>query len=303
MDVLKVYYTNHVVKKIKRSIKLHRCGCGIVFDVCSDQFNVMLKSHEDLGPHELPEIKIRGRCTFLTNPKSNKLFTQCERCRNDQRKYRYENKEKEKARHQLYNSKPERKEKRKLKDMKYRSKPENKEKIKTRQAEYTQRPEIKARQAEYRQRPEVKARKRKYNSKPVNKEKRNAYQRNRHQTNITVRVRSNLSRALNRQIRKIIGGCLPGKDTIAHLGCCMEHFVKHIEDQFEEGMTWENYGRPKGLKNEQCWQIDHDTPARFNENGEEITVDDILERSHYTNFQPMWAPANQSKGNRFKGRE
>ena len=50
------------------------------------------------------EIKIRGRCTFLTNPKSNKLFTQCERCRNDQRKYRYENKEKEKARHQLYNS-------------------------------------------------------------------------------------------------------------------------------------------------------------------------------------------------------
>ena len=81
----------------------------------------------------------------------------------------------------------------------------------------------------------------------------------------------------------------------------MDFFKEYIESQFEEGMTWDNYGRPEGVPRELTWDLDHNTPARFNENGEP-TVDDILERSHYTNFQPMWAPANQSKGNRYKGK-
>ena len=37
-----------------------------------------------------------------------------------------------------------------------------------------------------------------------------------------------------------------------YLGCNIETFKKHIEQQFTEGMSWENYGE---------WHIDHKIPT------------------------------------------
>jgi len=39
------------------------------------------------------------------------------------------------------------------------------------------------------------------------------------------------------------------------LGCDIETFKKNIESQFEEEMSWENYGD---------WEIDHIIPIKFN---------------------------------------
>jgi hypothetical protein len=65
---------------------------------------------------------------------------------------------------------------------------------------------------------------------------------------------------------------------------------KHLEDQFQEGMTWENWGGRKG-----CWSIDHIYPKsklRY----------DSLDHPNFQkcwaliNLQPMWHEDNVAKG-------
>jgi hypothetical protein len=68
------------------------------------------------------------------------------------------------------------------------------------------------------------------------------------------------------------------------LGCTIEEFRSYIEDKFTEGMTIENHGE---------WHLDHIIPLA-NANTEE----EIIKLNHYTNFQPLWALDNLSKGSK-----
>jgi hypothetical protein len=76
--------------------------------------------------------------------------------------------------------------------------------------------------------------------------------------------------------------------SIEYLGCPIEEFKKHIEKQFTEGMTWDNHGE---------WHIDHIVPLKY----ENPSIEEVMERLHYTNTQPLWASDNISKGNRYIG--
>ncbi len=68
------------------------------------------------------------------------------------------------------------------------------------------------------------------------------------------------------------------------IGCKMEHLVKHLESRFSKGMTWDNHGSE--------WHIDHIIPcALFDFTNESH----ILQCSHYTNLQPLWATDNYAK--------
>jgi len=82
------------------------------------------------------------------------------------------------------------------------------------------------------------------------------------------------------------------KKSLEYLGCTIDEFKKHIESKFKENMSWDNYGE---------WQIDHITPIKYKDNEEVPTIDNVIERLHWTNTQPMWAVDNISKGNRFIG--
>lgn len=68
------------------------------------------------------------------------------------------------------------------------------------------------------------------------------------------------------------------------LGADIETVRKHLENQFREGMTWENHGK---------WHIDHIVPCcKFN-----LTKEEEQQKCfHYTNLQPLWAYENLSKG-------
>lgn len=66
------------------------------------------------------------------------------------------------------------------------------------------------------------------------------------------------------------------------IGCDWEKLKDHIESQFEEGMTWGNYGE---------WHVDHIVPL-----ASASTEQEILSLCHYTNLQPLWAKDNLSKG-------
>lgn len=69
------------------------------------------------------------------------------------------------------------------------------------------------------------------------------------------------------------------------LGCDYEAFVKHIESQFKDGMSWDN-------RNE--WHIDHIIPLASAK-----TEDDVIRLNHYTNLQPLWAIDNLKKGAKY----
>ena len=78
------------------------------------------------------------------------------------------------------------------------------------------------------------------------------------------------------------------KHSIEYLGCSIQHFKEHIEKQFVEGMTWDNYGE---------WHIDHIIPLKY----ENPTLEETIERLHWENTQPLWATDNIAKGNRYIG--
>lgn len=73
------------------------------------------------------------------------------------------------------------------------------------------------------------------------------------------------------------------------LGCTIEEFKTYISNQFKQGMSWGNYGI-KG------WHLDHIKPcASF-----DLTKEEDQRRCfHYTNFQPLWALENYSKGAKY----
>ena len=71
-----------------------------------------------------------------------------------------------------------------------------------------------------------------------------------------------------------------------YLGCNIETLKKHIEQQFTEGMPWENYGE---------WHIDHKIPLKYKKS----SLEEAAQRLHYANTQPMWASENMSKGCRY----
>ena len=73
-------------------------------------------------------------------------------------------------------------------------------------------------------------------------------------------------------------------NTFIIIGCSPEYLKDHIENQFTEGMSWENHGLFG-------WHIDHITPLSSAK-----TEDEIYKLCHYTNLQPLWSKDNLKKG-------
>lgn len=74
------------------------------------------------------------------------------------------------------------------------------------------------------------------------------------------------------------------KKTLDLIGCPWENLKEHLEAQFTEGMTWENYGL-------YGWHVDHIMPLSSAK-----TLEEIEALCHYTNLQPLWAEDNLKKG-------
>ena len=75
-----------------------------------------------------------------------------------------------------------------------------------------------------------------------------------------------------------------------YLGCDIVTFRAHLESQFKEGVSWDNYGD---------WHIDNRVPLQYKLDGKTPTLEEVAQRLHYTNKQPLWASENIANGNRY----
>jgi len=71
------------------------------------------------------------------------------------------------------------------------------------------------------------------------------------------------------------------------IGCTPEFLKEYIENQFTEGMTWENHGQFG-------WHIDHIIPLSSVK-----TEEELYPLFHYTNLQPLWWLDNIKKGTKY----
>jgi hypothetical protein len=155
---------------------------------------------------------------------------------------------------------------------------QNKEKINEYQNQY---------QKEYRK--ENKEKNKEYNKKyqKENRKKINeyykSYRKNRIQNDSLFRF-SSYTRTLIKGSFKRNNKFKKNTKTENILGCTIEEFRNYIEIKFTKKMTFENYGE---------WHLDHIIPISSAQ-----TEEEVIRLNHYTNFQPMWAKENISKGNK-----
>jgi hypothetical protein len=93
------------------------------------------------------------------------------------------------------------------------------------------------------------------------------------------------------RVIKALKGQTKAQSMVELIGAPIEVVRAHIESQFRDGMSWENWGR--GWHGAREWHLDHIRPlASFN-----LTDPaQLQEACHYTNLQPLWAQENLSKG-------
>lgn len=132
------------------------------------------------------------------------------------------------------------------------------------------------------------------NKEKIKNNRKDYTQNNRKRLNLyAVNLRKNnpilrLSHNIRGRIRQFLKtkNMLKNNKTYSIIGCTPEELKNHLELQFSEGMTWENYGY-------YGWHVDHKIPL---DSGK--TEDEIYNLCHFTNLQPMWWNENLSKSNK-----
>lgn len=118
-------------------------------------------------------------------------------------------------------------------------------------------------------------------SNPIHLKKENLKRKEKYNKDINYRLRQIFRTRINKIIK--FGR---GKKSLVLLGCTLEEFRLYIENKFQDGMSWDNYGY-------RGWHLDHIIPLSIVINEEELH-----KLFHYTNLQPMWAIDNIKKSNK-----
>jgi len=117
-----------------------------------------------------------------------------------------------------------------------------------------------------------------------NREKSREYEKNKRETNLLYKVSKNITSDLSKFVK--LSNVTKNNKTMKYLGCDPHQLRKHLESQFTEGMTWENYGV-------NGWHIDHKLPKTL-----VMYENDLYLIYNYKNLQPLWFIDNIRKSNK-----
>lgn len=107
------------------------------------------------------------------------------------------------------------------------------------------------------------------------------YRRERYHSDNLFRLKDGIAKLIGNSFRK--KGYSKKSKTNEILGIDYNGFMKHIESQFIDGMSWDNRGE---------WELDHIIPVSLGKSEEEI-----IRLNHYSNFRPLWRKDNLLKSN------
>jgi hypothetical protein len=207
------------------------------------------------------EKKERDRLYYLKNKEKLKLR---------QKKYYHDNKEKISENRKVENLNDEQIEKKREKGKsRYRV---NKEKVLKYHREYYQI-----------NKDRIKEKVKQYNEE--NREKTNLRTRNKKKTNVLYKLMCGYRTSINGLLKN--RGFRKKSKTVDILGCSVEEFKQHLENQFESWMNWDNYGKYNGELN-YGWDIDHIIPQSAAK-----TEEELLSLNHYTNLKPLCSKINR----------
>jgi hypothetical protein len=104
-------------------------------------------------------------------------------------------------------------------------------------------------------------------------------ERRKQDTNLNYRIK----RACAQRVRGAIKGLTKSASTIRLIGCDVDFLRLHLAAQFQDGMTWANWGE---------WHIDHRIPcAEF-----DLRYPEQQRKCfHYSNLRPLWMKENVTR--------
>ena len=98
-----------------------------------------------------------------------------------------------------------------------------------------------------------------------------------------------LAHNLRSRLYDFLKGRIKHKNTETLTGCSFEELKKHLESQFELGMTWDNYGS--------YWSVDHKEPFISIDPDDRIAIERI---THFSNLKPLTIDENSRKATKDK---
>lgn len=101
--------------------------------------------------------------------------------------------------------------------------------------------------------------------------------------------RLKIREALRRRMHQVLKRNRKSDHTVALLGCSVRYLIAHLEQQWQPGMSWANYGISG-------WHIDHIRPCASFDLSD---PDEQRKCFHFTNLQPLWAKENIIKGAKY----
>jgi len=100
--------------------------------------------------------------------------------------------------------------------------------------------------------------------------------------------KTKIARNISRRMRQSLNGERKSDSWSKLVNYTLDELRKHLESLFQEGMTWDNYGK---------WHIDHVIPiSSFNITSD--SCEDFKECWKLSNLQPLWAIDNLKKSNK-----
>jgi hypothetical protein len=102
---------------------------------------------------------------------------------------------------------------------------------------------------------------------------------------IEQKLQNKLSSRLRSRIKNALRSNKKNK-TRELIGCNIDFLMGYLEKQFQNGMSWENYGK---------WHIDHIRPLS---SFDLTNPEDQIKACHYSNLQPLWAEDNLRKSDK-----
>jgi len=92
-----------------------------------------------------------------------------------------------------------------------------------------------------------------------------------------------------KRLYEAVKGHVKSARTIELIGCDVDFLRDYIENKFQDGMNWENYGK---------WHIDHIRPC----SSFDFSIpEEQFKCFNYKNLQPLWAKDNFAKSDKIEG--